>query len=211
MADLGCSPNAAIAFDYLTGKGLSDFQAAAVIGNLQWESGLNPRLEAMDINGLPGRGIAMWQPPRWQNLLTFAAGRDPRSLDVQLDFLWSELPSAGLTPLLASTQLEDAVTIFQDRFEKPRAAYAHTDKRIELARAALYACPPIKPPPNPPRRVGIVAAAAGVVALVAATSYGVYKALGAREPERPEPRPRPVPAFPPPRFRPTPTRPPWSP
>jgi hypothetical protein len=50
MADLGCSSNAAIAYDYLVGKGLRDFQAAAVVGNLQWESRLNPRLEAMDTN-----------------------------------------------------------------------------------------------------------------------------------------------------------------
>jgi hypothetical protein len=64
-----------------------------------------------------------------------------------------------------------------------------------------------------------VVAAAGVVALVAVTGYGIYKAMGARAPEpepeprpRPRPRPRPDPVFPsPPSFRPAPIRPPWRP
>ena len=195
VTDLGCSPNAVIVYDYLVSRGLRDFQAAAVVGNLQLESGINPRLEVMDTNGLPSRGIAMWQPPRWQNLLAFAAGRDPFSLSVQLEFLWYELPGAGLNALLASTTIEDATVIFQDKFENPRHDLAHTDRRIAYAKSALYACPAIKPPPEPPRRVGIVAATMGAAALVAAAGYGIYKAVTSRKPE-----PEPV-YLPPPRFR----------
>lgn len=195
MADLGCSPNATTAFDFLVSKGLSHEQAAGVVGNLQWESKLNPRLEVPDVNGLPGRGIAMWQPPRWRGLLAFAGARDPWALDTQLDFLWHELessPSLGLAPLLASTTVKDATRVFQDQFERPLAAKAHTDNRIALANAALFACPLLKPPPH--QKVGGVwAATAGALAIAAAAGYGVYKAFTSRAPRLPAPRPEPGP------------------
>jgi hypothetical protein len=73
----------------------------------------------------------------------------------------------------------------------------------------------VTPPLGPPSRSGVAAASIGVVALVAAAGYGVYKAMSARAPEpEPEPRPRlrPEPVFPsPPSFRPAPIRPPWRP
>lgn len=183
MADLGCSPNAAVTFDFLVGKGLRDFQAAAVIGNLELESKLEPTLQAMDTNNLPSRGIAMWQPARWQTLLSFAAaiGRDPWALDTQLEYLWYELttsPDLGLDALSQSTTLEEAVLAFQNRFERPRADLAHTDRRIGYARGALFACPAIVAPKR--KALGIVAAGASVVALVAAAGYGAYKALSWR-------------------------------
>lgn len=193
MADLVCSPNAAIAFDYLIGKGLRDFQAAAVIGNLQQESGINPRLSAPDPRpsnpAAMGRGIAMWgDPGRWQNLLTFAAGRDPWALDTQLDFLWFELPNNGLGALLASTTLEDATIVFQNQFEHP--GNPRTENRIAYARSALFACPNVRPPQT--RRIGAVAKALAFGALVAAAGYGVYRAATRKQ----EPPPLPPPRFP---------------
>jgi hypothetical protein len=184
MSDIGCSQNAMIAFDYLVGKGLRDFQAAAVIGNLQWESGLNPARAVMDTNKKVSRGIAMWQPERWQNLLTFADGRDPLSLGTQLDFLWSELPAHGLDSLLASTRPEDAVVVFQNRFEAPKANLAHTDKRIALTQRLLD-CLSIKPPLTQ-RRIGVVAATASILGIVTVVGYGIYRALAGREPPEPD-------------------------
>lgn len=196
MADLVCSPNAATAFDFLVGRGLRDFQAAAVVGNLQQESRLEPRLEAMDTNNKMSRGIAMWQPQRWQNLLAFASSRggDPWSLDTQLDFLWYELqsqPGLGLQQLLSTTTIEDATIVFQNRFENPNQALAAPQKRIAYAQGALYACPGIRPPA---RRGGFAIAAAGVLALVGAVGYGVYKIASTREHE-PEIGPEPPPVF----------------
>jgi hypothetical protein len=220
MADLGCPPNAALAFDFLVSKGLRDYQAAGIVGNLQQESRLNPRAVSPPDPVEPSRGIAQWQPPGWNALLAFASstGRDPWSLDLQLNFLWHQLesqPELGLGPLSVSATLEDATVIFQNRFERPNAQLAGTSSRIAYARSTLYACPTINPPLGPPRRGGVVAAAAGVVALVAAAGYGVYKAMSARAPEpepEPRPRPRPEPVFPsPPSFRPAPIRPPWRP
>jgi hypothetical protein len=200
MANIVCSLNAAVAFDFLVGKGLPDYQAAAIIGNLQQESGINPRLEALDTNGKMSRGIAMWQPPRWNSLLAFATGRDPWSLDTQLDFLWAELPGNGLDALLTSSTLEDAVFAFQDKFERPRRDLAHTDVRIGYARAALLACPNVNPPDKPRgKRVNTIAAAVAGGALAALVGFGLYKAQSHRpEPEPPPPRP------PPPRPRPRP-------
>jgi hypothetical protein len=197
VANLVCSPNAAVAYDYLVSKGLRDFQAAAVIGNLQEESGLNPQLAVPDTNGLPSRGIAMWQPARWQNLLAFAAGRDPWALDTQLDFLWSELPSNGLAQLQNSSTLEDAVVVFQNQFERPNAALAHTDVRTSYARSALLSCPNVRAPESPGK--GRVWWVAGTVAAVTAVGYGVYGLLRSRF--KPEPEP---PLLPRRRFRPPP-------
>jgi hypothetical protein len=188
-----CSQNASVAFNYLIGKGLSSVQAAGVIGNLQAESRLDSRLEAMDTNNKMSRGIAMWQPPRWQNLLTFAAGRDPKALDTQLDFLWYELqsqPGLGLQQLLASTTVEDATVVFQNRFENPLAAKANTPSRISFANSALE-CLTVRPPDNSPSGGGVVATV-GLLALITAVGYGTYKVIEARVPaprRRPDPEP----------------------
>jgi hypothetical protein len=215
MANIVCSPNASVAFNYFIGRGLRDYQAAAIVGNLQQESGLNPRLAAMDVNGQMSRGIAMWQPPRWNNLLAFAAttGRDPWALATQLDFVWEELPNAGLDSLLAAPTLEEAVLAFQDQFERPRKSLAHTDVRISYARAALLSCPHVNLPPKPKSSlVRNIAAAVAGGAIAALAGFGIYKAQSARrrEPERLPPRPptpapsptRPMRPFPPPSPRP---------
>jgi hypothetical protein len=203
VADMGCSANAAVAFDFLVARGLKDFQAAAVIGNLQQESRLNPRLEAMDSNGLPGRGIAMWQPPRWQNLLAFAAGRDPWALETQLDFVWHELRtdgSYGLDALMRSTTPEEATIAFQDHFE--RCKDCRPQNRISYAKSALYACPAVRPP-EPKKSGGVVVAAVGIFALIAAAGYTAYEIVSSR-PRWPQPEPDPEPPrrpFPRPSFR----------
>lgn len=188
MPDLACSPNAATAFDFLVGKGLRDFQAAAVVGNLQQESpGLNPKLAVMDTNRKMSRGIAMWQPDRWDNLLAFAAGRDPLALDTQLDFLWHELPTNGLSRLLETSTLEDAVVAFQNQFERPLASAAHTDRRIAYAKSALFACPAVRPPEPTAiskKKIGFWVPFATVLA-IAAGGYGAYKLLESKEPRAP--------------------------
>lgn len=194
MADIGCSTNAAIAFDFLVGRGLTLEQAAGVVGNLQFESGLDPALAVMDTNGKMSRGIAMWQPERWQNLLAFAGSRNPLSIDVQLEFLWAELPSYGLSTLRSASHVEDAVVVFQNQFEKPAAALAHTDRRIALAQAALYALPSCQVPIR--SKAGVIAATVGVIAVVATATFGVLKWVN-----RPAPEPDPPLYYPSPFYR----------
>ncbi len=180
MADLICSPNAAVAYDFFVRMGLLDFQAAAIVGNVQAESGVNPHLEAVDSNGLPSRGIAMWQPLRWQRLLEFAAGRDPWTLETQLAFLWHELqtvPALGMNQLSASATLEDATVVFQNKFE--RCGVCHTENRIRYARSVLLSCPAIRSP-LVPSKTRNVAVASSIFALAVAAGYGAWKAITRR-------------------------------
>src|SRR5260221_13717659 len=78
------------AYDYFVAKGLTNFQAAAIVGNLDQESGVSPTISQS--GGGPGRGIAQWSAgARWDTtpgdkLVAYAA--TPRmstsSMTVQL-------------------------------------------------------------------------------------------------------------------------------
>jgi len=207
VADLGCSPNALAAFDYFVGKGLTSSQAAGIVGNLQVESYLNPQNDVPDPTktnpSARGRGIASWGPPRWQNLIAFAGGRDPWALHTQLDFLWSELQSGGygLQELRATETPEDATITFQNLFEHPDPARAHTDRRITYANNVLD-CMSVKPPLIR-SKAGVVAATIGLFALVTAAGYGIVKLFASRrsEPEPPELPPPMPPLRPSPLYR----------
>jgi len=75
-------------------EGLSEEQAAAIVGNLDQESNVNPR--SVQLDGGPGRGIAQWSVgARWNvsrndNVAWFAAreGASSSALDLQLAFIW---------------------------------------------------------------------------------------------------------------------------
>jgi hypothetical protein len=113
------------AYDYFLAKGLTSFQAAGIVGNLDQESGVDPT--AVQAGG-PGRGIAQWSAGgRWDtdagdNLVAYAAtqGQPTSSLNVQLDFIWFELESFssyGLAKLRATTNVHDATVAFETDFE----------------------------------------------------------------------------------------------
>src|SRR5262252_6610116 len=63
------------AYDFFVSKGLTNFQAAGIVGNLDQESGVNPA--SVQFGGGPGRGIAQWSVGgRWDtsnpNVLAYA-------------------------------------------------------------------------------------------------------------------------------------------
>ena len=133
------------AFDYFLGKGLTATQAAGIVGNLDVESGIDPKAVQ---GGGPGRGIAQWSAgARWDttagdNVKSYAStnGADPLSLGLQLDFIWFELttfPTYGLTKLRAATTVTAAVTAFAGSFEGCGAC--DTSARISDAQKALAA------------------------------------------------------------------------
>jgi hypothetical protein len=143
------SENARIAFDYFKSKGLTDAQAAGVVGNLDHEApGLDPNQR--QIGGGPGHGIAQWgankdSMDRWahkpgDNVVDFAAshGQSPTDLQTQLDFTWYELNHGyGINALRATKTVKSATTSFEKHFEaagKPQMA-----DRIARAKAALAA------------------------------------------------------------------------
>lgn len=134
-------------WNYLKGKGLTDFAVAGVMGNLYAESGLNPEnlqnnfeatlgmndhqyTMAVDnyvydnfVNDAAGYGLAQWTFwSRKQNLLNMARSysKSIGDLNIQLDFLWSELQEFGLVGKLNScNSVREASNIMLFEFEKP--------------------------------------------------------------------------------------------
>jgi hypothetical protein len=142
-------PNDQTAYDYFRTQGFTTFQAAAIVGNLDLESGLDPTIAQQ--GGGPGRGIAQWSAGgRWDtdagdNLVAFAAqkGKSPTALDVQLDFIVYELdmfPAYGLAKLQATTNVTDATTDFELDFEGCAiASECDLSARISYAQDVLAA------------------------------------------------------------------------
>lgn len=171
MPTLGCSTNAAIAYDFFVSRGLLDFQAAAIVGNLQQESRIDPLEHTGD--GGKAHGIAQWGPPRWNALVAAFPGRDPWTLETQLEFIWYELennPATGLDQLKASSSIEEATTVFQDLFEI--CGDCNNPGRVAFAKSALYACPSVASPVLPKHHSAILPALGAFAASVIA-GFGV--------------------------------------
>lgn len=110
---------------YFMSKGLTEAQAAGIVGNLQQESGLNPRAA--------GGGI-------YQGL----GSRQPRSGTVagQIEQIWQELtstPEYGLSALRHARSPQEAARIFSEHFEKPGTPMLSNRERY--AQEALRAHP----------------------------------------------------------------------
>jgi hypothetical protein len=139
------STAAKTAFEFFAGKGLEDFQAAAIVGNLQQESGISP--SSVQPGG-PGRGIAQWSTgARWNsthgdNLSSFAQshGGSMLSLGTQLQFIWFELenfPHYGLSALRDASTISEATLVFSRDFEA--CGTCVQTHRLAYAKAALRA------------------------------------------------------------------------
>jgi len=140
------SANNKAAFDFFVSKGLSDDQAAGIVGNLDQESGMNPSIE--QYGGGPGRGIAQWSAGgRWDrdhddNVVWYAsahhASRD--ALTLQLEFIWYELTTFGnygLADLRAARSVSAATIAFEEDFEG--CGQCDQSTRIAFANEALAA------------------------------------------------------------------------
>ena len=146
-------------WNYLKGKGFTDIAAAGIMGNLYAESGLLPNnlqnnyeaslgmndfqyTQAVDngtyqnfIRDAAGYGLAQWTFwTRKDGLLKLAhqRNRSVGDLDVQLDYLWSELKEFGLVNKLNDCKsVRDASNIMLFEFEKP----LDTGSTVQNARA----------------------------------------------------------------------------
>jgi len=128
------------AFNYFKNQGYSDFQAAAIVGNLLQENRqMNPKLQ----NSIGMRGIAQWDANRWSNLERFAANKklDPYSFETQLQFIQYELRtgSGGLSASVFKNtkNLEEAAIMFRKKYERPGEAEANDAQRIKYAKGVL--------------------------------------------------------------------------
>lgn len=134
-------------WDFLKTKGLTDFAVAGVMGNLYAESGLNPEnlqnnfesilgmndhQYTMAVDGYvydnfvkdgAGYGLAQWTFwSRKQNLLNMARSYEKSvgDLNIQLEYLWSELQEFGLVSKLnAASSVKEASNLILFEFEKP--------------------------------------------------------------------------------------------
>ena len=144
-SDSALFTNDQAAYDYFVGKGLTNFQAAGIVGNLDQESGVNPNAVQQ---GGPGRGIAQWSVGgRWDtdggdNAVSYASqqGKSVWSLQLQLDFIWYELTKFsgyGLSKLKATTNVTDATVVFQTDFEG--CGTCLQSQRVQYAKNVLSA------------------------------------------------------------------------
>lgn len=135
-------------WDFFKGKGLNNFAAAGVMGNLYAESGLcsnnlqnsyQSKLGFTDAtytaavddgsytkfaSDAAGYGLAQWTySTRKRDLLAFAkaAGKSIGDLAMQLDFLWKELQgySSVMKTLKAASSVKSASDSFMCNFERP--------------------------------------------------------------------------------------------
>jgi hypothetical protein len=135
--------NARTAFNYFVAKGLTETQAAGIVGNLMQESSVRPT--AVEYSGGPGRGIAQWSVGGRFNtgsksLTSYANARGANrwALQTQLDFIWYEMATVGgygLTELRAATTITAAVTAFQNKYEI--CGTCAQTQRLAYARQAL--------------------------------------------------------------------------
>ena len=133
------------AFTFFVQKGLTNFQAAGIVGNLDQESGVSPTSVQ---SGGPGRGIAQWSVGgRWDtsandNVHAYATqqGESQTSLNLQLEFIWYELQTFsgyGLAQLRATTNVTDATVAFMSKYEI--CGTCVQTQRVNYAKAVLAA------------------------------------------------------------------------
>lgn len=132
-----------IIWDYLIAHGYSKIQAAAIIGNLYQESGVNP--SRVESNGV-GIGLVQWSFGRRTQLEDYAKskGKSWTDLETQLEFLDMELKGGKqlsgqyLQTFKNPYSVNEAVEAFCWGFERPNAQYANIAYRKQMAWKTYY-------------------------------------------------------------------------
>lgn len=133
---------------FLIEKEIDPLHVAAIMGNIAAESEFDPaKIEAPHAAAGDGFGLCQWSFDRRRQLeeYAFSQGIPPANINVQLDFLYSELTGQGAAGLfsniqmnfntfLATDDLEQAVYYFGRAFERPNEAYAHWERRLDAAK-----------------------------------------------------------------------------
>jgi len=138
---MSLNPNATVVAKRLKEAGYTKGQIAGVLGNLQLESGFNPRVNEGGIVGAPlgkgGFGFAQWTGGRQQNLINFAKQKkmDPGDPNLQANFLLYELggpEKRAAESLKGAVSPEESARRFLVDYE--RAGVPKTKQRQEAAR-----------------------------------------------------------------------------
>lgn len=134
---LGPGTNSRKTYCYFVSAGFSEQMAAAITGNFQAESGINPNSVEVGNTG-NGRGIAQWDVRnRWLTLQKFAEskGKDYRELGTQLDFVIQEINDSyrGVLDFKTSTESPSVLAI---KFGKIYEGYGiEGNRRAEAEKA----------------------------------------------------------------------------
>ncbi len=151
--------------------GLTDFQAAGVVGNGGTESGGFTQIQEIGpTSGRGGLGHFQWTGPRRRDFEAWLARNadknwQPDTFDANYSMLYRELvgPESHAIPALkAARTLEQATEAFMNKFERP--GVPHLENRISWARKALAAYAAagspvaVQPPPaqEPPPSTDLV-------------------------------------------------------
>jgi len=143
-------------YNFLISKGLKNFQAAGFMGNLQAESGFNPRRvqgtttpagdkDTMALDGKTGYGLVQWTSLGRQQALHDAAVKASTidgDMTTQLNYMWTEVNSSGyksnsLDPLMRSTTVEEAVDAILQHYEAPLDKIKGLVERTGFAKTIL--------------------------------------------------------------------------
>jgi hypothetical protein len=124
--------------------GLTEDQAAGVLGNIGWECGGFRTLQEQNpvMGGRGGLGWCQWTASRRTNFERFLQERnaDFRDDDANYNFLLSELQGPqkdSVRALRQANNVDTATRGFMNIFERPAPKYAHLEDRIGLANLAL--------------------------------------------------------------------------
>jgi hypothetical protein len=154
-------PNDQTSYDFFVQKGLTNYEAAGIVGNLDQESGDNPAaIQGGGCNPC-GEGIAQWSiGGRWDtdandNVVwfskTLAGDPSPTGLEPQLEFTWYELTTFsgyGLSSLESAGNVTNATIAFENDFEG--CGQCDQSNRITYAEDVLAAYGSQGPPaPSP--------------------------------------------------------------
>ncbi|OGL30655.1 hypothetical protein A3F37_03465 [Candidatus Saccharibacteria bacterium RIFCSPHIGHO2_12_FULL_41_12] len=152
-------------FNFFVSIGYKPFQAAAIVGNMMAESGVEPKKSEGIYNrkvsadeflsgvGGPGWGIVQWTNGRKFINPTKQARKDPNKIEVQLRFLANQLAGKGPIPekaagddLKKTTTIREAVLAFQGDtqaggkhpgYERPGDQAGSVPERLRQAKKAL--------------------------------------------------------------------------
>lgn len=137
-ATLTKSEKLELIFQTLINGGMNAVQAAAVMGNMQAESGFSAGAEEV---GGGGYGLVQWTGGRRDNLVKFAAKKGVPTNDVamQVEFLLKEYNKGDYRGINGSefkgaTDIVKATTAWMVQYESPATATAHLPRRIKAAK-----------------------------------------------------------------------------
>ena len=147
----GETDTAKAVYTFFTGKGYTPAAACGILGNMEQESGVNPKSIQGGGKG-PAAGICQWEnynkkSARWKGLSDYASskGKDWTDLQSQLEWLDMELQGkdsrtlsllkqkvGGYEQFKALTDVDKATLVFEEAFE--RAKKPNMDRRYNAAK-----------------------------------------------------------------------------